>query len=244
MPAFATWTATAATISPVVAGRSIHGLAFHDDGVFLAMRDAAGSLGIWENDLGGNERRLASLGPPPGGQLAAPAPTRDGAHLWFRQEAFAPGTYLASRADGWQKQLVTFGFIDVLTARPSPVGYYNGTARMVVQVQDASSGRFVEIESVDGLAWTQLDTYKLAVTGLPLGAYLSPDGCLLVVNVQAGAFYELHAVMRDAGGDFRGPTTKLDTGSFGCCPSSPAMPTDLSSLWFASSAGGLVQMRP
>ncbi len=136
---------------PVIAGREISGLAFYArSGVqraFLTRTDATGSLGIWDNDLAGTEVRLTTLGPPNGGNVIAPSPTPDGEHLWFRQDTFAVGTYYGSRADGWQKQQSTLGFVDVLVGRPSPVGFYDGTARMLVQIQDTSRNAFVEISS-------------------------------------------------------------------------------------------------
>lgn len=250
LPSFSGWIDEAATITPVIAGREISGLAFYERAgaqrAFVTRTDASGSLGIWDNDLAGTEVRLASLGPPNGGSVSAPSPTPDGEHLWFRQDLFAPGTYYGSRVDGWQKQESTLGFVDVQIARPSPVGFYDGTARMIVQTQDASRNAFVEVSSPDGTTWTELDTFKLTLPGspIPLSAYLSPDGCVAVVSVWAGAFYKLYIAGRDATGAFSGAPTEIDVSAHGCCPSRPAMTTDLGSLWFIATNNQLVRRHP
>ena len=253
LPSFGSWTSEVSTSLPVVAGRTITGMAFYETGgaqhVFLTKLDtvAGASLGVWDNDLAGTEVRLESLGPPPSGSVRAPSPTPDGEHLWFRQEAVATGTYYGSRTDGWQKQLTTLGLIDATGAAPSPVGFYNGTARMIVLVQYVSAPPgFVEISSADGLTWMQLETFKLALPGspMPIGAYLSPDGCVVIVNVQAGVFYHFYAAVRDASGSFTGAPTEIDATGYGCCPTYPAMTTDLASFWFEGSNGQIVKKHP
>jgi len=157
-----------------------------------------------------------------------------------------PARYYGSRVDGWQKQESTLGFVDVQIARPSPVGFYDGTARMIVQTQDASRNAFVEVSSPDGTTWTELDTFKLTLPGspIPLSAYLSPDGCVAVVRRLGRRLLQALHRGRDATGAFSGAPTEIDVSAHGCCPSRPAMTTDLGSLWFIATNNQLVRRHP
>jgi hypothetical protein len=226
----------------------ISAIAFFANGQLFARpgTDALGTpnVGVWESDLGGTPSHLAPLDTPGSGNIPSLGVTPDGNFVWLQQSGVGAGVYVASRASAWTKQVTGLGLINVDVA-PGSVGYYDGTARMVVSVLTSmeSSPRLVEVASHDGLVWQPLDTITFAGPALGERApTLSADGCVLVFQGEPVGFqYTLYAAYRDASGAFSTATMIATPSTFEAF--APSLAVDLQTLWYLATEPGFANLR-
>jgi hypothetical protein len=170
------------------------------------------------------------VGPPiariPLGQTANPVGlglSPGGEVVWY---ADAGGVFYARTSD-WTPQVATLPAIGTYVV-PGQVGYYGGTARMVV----ATDVGLRELSSPDGLQWTVLDTIKFAnsYAGAPA---LSADGCILTFAQGIGTS-QIFIVYRDATGSFTAAPALLPVPAGTTNAYQPTLTSDLSALWFVA----------
>jgi len=236
-PDFATWQYT----PHVVAGTPgvLHPTFLTADRVVFMMQGH-----LFESGLDGGVVRLTSLELYDGENLASPAAGPGGDVIWFlRLYGSSQGLYYATRdADGWAQARTDFGVISE-QVQPGTVGFYDGTGRMVIAMQRTSMdrGRLVELESEDGLSWTQLDTLPFSDGSVSMyDPALSADGCFVLYSVYGNATNDLYVAARGGDGVFAAPV-HLDKAAGGA---QPAIDPSLHELWFNQLGGGLVQATP
>ena len=89
---------------------------------------------------------------------------------------------------------------------PGVPGFYDGTVRMIVTVTEINKpSRLVEVQSLDGLAWTALDTMQTTLGPAAFRITLTADGCFLFyVTAEPGTGgYRVKVIVRSADGVFR-----------------------------------------
>jgi hypothetical protein len=147
--------------------------------------------------------------------------------LWYQQGS---DVMWATRASGWTvKGHAEFGFAPSVVT-PGNVGFYNGTARMVVTVQDtvAALPRLVELSTMDGLQWDATDAiaFDVPVSRYPIAPSLSYDGCFLLFVANDS----LYVAFRDGEGRFAGPLVMVPAQT-GEGRHLGAVTSDLEELW-------------
>jgi hypothetical protein len=199
---------------------------------------------LFESGVDGGAVEMTSLELYPGEGLAAPAAAPGGDLFWFwRLDGTGAGMYYATRdASGWHQQRADFGLI-ANQLQPGSVGFYGGTARMVVAVQltKNSRGQLVEMSSADGVTWTRLDTLPFSDGSTSMyDPALSADGCFVLYSVYGNDTNDLYAAGRGADGVFL-PPVHLDQAPNGF---QPAIDPTLKRLWFNETGGPLTEATP
>lgn len=157
-----------------------------------------------------------------------------GDNLWLgrRSANLAPsaGLYFATRTgENWTTTRADLGLI-VLQLELGSVGFYGGSARMVVALSPAPGDRLrlVELSTLDGITWSRLDTLALSdgATVVELDPALSADGCF--VMFRRGA--KLFAAARGVDGNFNLPSAVV-AGGGGNLDQTPAVSPDATRVW-------------
>jgi len=163
---------------------------------------------LFETSLAGPPVEVTELALSDGSKIRFPGSTPTGDMIWFDRfsENATPsvGNYYALRSNrGWITARADFG-VTAFQLIPSNVGFYSGTGRMIVSVEPSAGAglRLVELETLDGLRWTQLDTLPFS-TGAPpaFNASISADGCFVLFRSTLG----LAVSQRDVQGIFQPP---------------------------------------
>ncbi|MDQ3365053.1 MAG: hypothetical protein M3680_06465 [Myxococcota bacterium] len=237
-PAFESWRFALATLPFDVPEARVTDFTFYRSGAEIR------AIAVHANafhDVGpdGASQRIEALTPPSTATVSLPRMSPDGAVLWFTQSGSAPGVYRASRASGWTRQRADLEFPNAEAVEPGAVGFFAGVARMVVSVQTIEgSPTLHELSSMDGLAWTPLDTIRFPTSGLgDRHAILSPDGCYLLYTAAPGS-PELRVAARDPDGTFTTSTKLVAPSMLTSSPTHPVLTPDADSLWFTYVVGG------
>jgi hypothetical protein len=182
---------------------------------------------IYDTDLAADYVPIESLHP-----AGDPAPNTVGVSpggdvVWFQE-----GTSIlyGARDSGWTRQLAQLGY----EGSPGSVGYYAGTARMVIGVEGPGVSAFVEVSSTDGVHWAPLDTLHAALPSSLQAPTLSRDGCVLLFIGRPGATNQPFVAFREANGAFETATAIPTNGQ---PHDRVAFATDVSRLWSVVEVG-------
>lgn len=234
-PSFEAWTYAPRSI-PFGMQVGTYGLYAAGNATVLIVTPVDGS-GIYEVDLSAGTRQIAGLVPPSGKMITSVAVSPEGAAIWFKIE---DATYVALRANGFERQLTELGVPNAYEILPGQPGFHDGSLRMVVRLREAISSQtaYVELSSQDGVTWTRGATLPFGGPGY-FGAALSADGCVLTLaRMEGGSSYALYYAYRDAAGNF-GALVKLTaaTTAGGSFPINPALAPSGTSMWFQAGQG-------
>lgn len=193
---------------------------------------------LYETPLAGPPSELTELMLADGTSIRFPGSTPDGQMIWFIRSAVGTtppsvGPYYAIRTDdGFVATKTDFGIVSRQLI-PSNVGFYSGTARMIVSIEPNLGDRLilVELETLDGLTWTRLDTLPFS-DGSAVGdldATIAADGCFVVFRRTDAKTY---VASRDSNGVFGMPVEiQALAGSF-----EPALDPSGLHLWSVDSS--------
>lgn len=204
-PDFSTWTVRPYSI-PGWSSSVIHpALLTHDRAIFMYQSH------LYDTGAGA-PRLISELEPFQGVGQAAPSASCDGKSFWFARLncITCSGIYYAVEdASGWVARVDDP--IEAYQIQPGSVGFYAGSARMVMSIQHDAEEllHLVEVFSPDGLAWTQLPAP--IPLGTQLQAYdpaLSADGCFLLFTSPStiDGNTDLYLSARGADGTFGTPS--------------------------------------
>jgi hypothetical protein len=199
---------------------------------------------LFESGADGGAVEMTSLELYPGEGLVSPGAAPGGELFWFwRLNGTAAGTYYATRdGSGWKQERAEFGLIGY-QLQPGSVGFYGGTARMVIALQPTkeSPAHLVEMSSPDGITWTRLDTLPFSDGSTSMyDPALSADGCFVLYSVYGNDTNDLFAAGRGADGVFL-PPVHLDQAPNGF---QPAIDPSLRRIWFNETGGTLTEATP
>lgn len=198
---------------------------------------------VFDWDLSGTPVPITPLDPMMG-EYTSLGLSPDANILWLSEATVDEGTYLATRASSWARQRIDFGLSD-----PDPqvgaVGYYNGTARMVVAVNPGQTGvHLIELSSRDGVTWSVVpgtfDTTFEPFIGVNTPS-LTADGCTLVFSGVTPEYqFYLWVAYRNDDETFA-PPVQIEVP--GQVVGALALSTDQTSLWFIAD-GNLMRGHP
>jgi len=152
------------------------------------------------------------------------------------------GFYYAHRnSTGWTAHRADLG-ISGYQVQVGAVGFYAGTARMVVGVTPTMNDRMrlVELSSSDGIAWTSLDSFPFSTGDVAdFDPSLSADGCLAFYT-RSGA---VQLAVRGGDGRFGAPTALVAAAGGAAFVTQGALDPSRTRLWLKRGTT-LVEGRP
>jgi hypothetical protein len=236
---FSTWTFAPHTVAGI--GGVIHPTFIAGDRVVFMYQTQ-----LYESGLDAGPTKIPELGMS--AQLFAPSAAPFGDVFWYLRVSGIGGSgifYATKSAGTWTGHLADLGLIanQVQTGQP---GFFGGRMRMVVMVQPSSNDRLrlIELDSPDGLTWTQLATLPWSSGSTSdYDPALSADGCTLVFARQDASSANLYAAARQSDGMFALPAQIPGGSDLTADEGQPALDPTMTRLWFTGGVGGLTEGR-
>jgi hypothetical protein len=236
--------------TPVPAPAASYALAVYsvmtETNMMVVGADANDVWHVYEWDLASTLTPIPALDQPVGTRYTSIGVNPTGDVAWLGLDGGSAGLYLAAAASGWTPQPVSLGALGA-GAQVGSIGFYDGTARMVVAINPGGSDpHLAELSSPDGLSWTPVaGSFGAAFDGLFEGTNtpaLTPDGCVVVFSGVTATFdFEVYVASRGSDGTFGAPIAFVAANS-----ASPALSADRTTAWYVSTTSGdqLMQGHP
>lgn len=208
--------------------------------MFVSSADVDNAWHVYDWDLAANMlTELPALELASGSRYSSIGLTPTGDIAWLSVQGDGDGIYMATAVGGWSPQAISLGLLLGTDPQVGSIGFYDGTARMVVAINPGGSDpHLAELSSSDGVTWTRVaSSFGTSFDGQWAGVNapaLTPDGCTLVFNgVSASLQAGVYVASRGSDGTFGPPVAFISSSS-----ASPAISADRTLAWYVQILNG------